>query len=769
MDLESEVLIVPFTASRSLQLAGGPPMEQAVPEDFALAVMVLRALEERNGNDLEFVLKAYFPVLVVESSVPNHHFLIELLGIASSEITPMLDRGISSMVERIGSSKESDELVTCIRDARGLVTSTPGTDKVTILGLMSGSLATGMAETMGRPTRSYIEPYAVILPEVLSKKKAVEFSKTLQESSRVSTAADRLLSDLQDSVHSRVRNIIESSQAEVSDSVERLQKRIDVLRKEVETLDFRLEQKRGDEASNLKSTRDARLSALKRDETRLKSLLEHTEGVSGELHEHQAQLTADIEKVRAELGEQRRSLDEILVPARGVEIDSETAFLLVPFVIAGFSKKGRLKISVYPPSRLMEEPQRVGRRREFVDVLKPTSEAMDTIAGILSKRANRDVDLRKTIRSLSKKHSLLAARSARKLVREGVKSLVSDGFAKESVLEDVEILLSGTPEHALKVKHRIPARMVAAKDGLCQVRFHIHDDSGNPIEAALVELGVFRAEADSKGVVKASLPRSSYEGSVSASGFREKTLEFTLRSADDVVIPVVLSPLSKEEYLDKELDGLLERAERIEQIRERLWEAFEKQGATLLTIPVYRSALVELLSELGYEPEAWITQAKKKRGMVKGLLKRDDRTEGVRRDILRLAEDSKQAGGIMLFSELLVRLDDMGWATNPDEIQQILSSMSKEGLVQGTTKLESGALLVQFVPVSLTSDPQQILSLAAAGDGKITIEDAVVHLGWTEERVNIALDLLVENGVAKTQKSYSKSTQYWFPGLRGKK
>ncbi|MFX1416516.1 MAG: hypothetical protein ACFFC0_06865 [Promethearchaeota archaeon] len=768
MDLESEVLIVPFTASRSLQLAGGPPMEQAVPEDFVLAVMLLRALEERNGNNLEFVLKAYFPVLVVESSVPNHHFLIELLGISSSEIMPMVDTGIDSVIGRVRSSKESSELLKCIRDARGVIASTTSADEVAIPGLASGSLATGIAEVMDRPSRSYIEPYAIILPEVLSKKKAFESAKKLRVTSLVAAAADRLLSELQDSIHSRVKKIIESSQAGVSDSVERLQQRIDVLRKEVENLDFRLEQMRGDEATVLKRTKSARLSALKRDETRLKSLLGRTESISAELHEHQALLNSDIEKVRTELSKQKEKLGEILVPARGVEIESETAFLLLPFIIAGFSKKGRLKISVYPPSRLMEEPQRVGRRREFVDVLRSTSDAMDNIAGILAKRANSDVDLRKTIRSLSKKHSLLAAKSARRLVREGVASLVSDGFAKESVLEDIETLLSGMPEHTLKVKHRIPARVVAA-DGLCQVKFHIHDDSGNPIEAALVELGVFRAESDSKGVVRASLPRSSYEGTVSSSGFREKTLEFTLRSADDVVIPVVLNPLSKEEYLDKELDGLLERAERIEQIRERLWEAFEKQGTTLLTIPVYRSALVELLSELGYEPEAWIAQAKKKRGMVKGLLKRDDRTEGIRRDILRLAEESKQAGGIMLFSELLVRLDDMGWATNRDEIQHILGSMSKEGLVQGTTKLESGALLVQFVPVSLTSDPQQILSLAAASNGKITIEDAVVHLGWTEERVNIALDLLVENGVAKIQKSYSKSTQYWFPGLRGKK
>ena len=123
----------------------------------------------------------------------------------------------------------------------------------------------------------------------------------------------------------------------------------------------------------------------------------------------------------------------------------------------------------------------------------------------------------------------------------------------------------------------------------------------------------------------------------------------------------------------------------------------------------------------------------------------------------------------MLFSELLVRLDDAGWGTHADEIEDIIGDMTKEGLIQGLSKIEGGALLVEFVPVALTDDPQKILSLAATNDGRLSIEDAVVGLGWTEERVKNALELLVHNGVAKEQRSYSKSTIYWFPGLRGGK
>ncbi len=155
--------------------------------------------------------------------------------------------------------------------------------------------------------------------------------------------------------------------------------------------------------------------------------------------------------------------------------------------------------------------------------------------------------------------------------------------------------------------------------------------------------------------------------------------------------------------------------------------------------------------------------------MVKGLLKRDDRIDSIGRDILRMAEKSRDSGGVMLLSELLVRLDDIGWATSPDETESIIKDMAKEGLIEGLSALESGAVLVKFIPVSLTDDPQQLMSLAAAGDGSLTIESAIVELGWTEERVKNALELLVAEGIAKMQKSYSKSTKFWFPGLRGKK
>ncbi|MBY8999232.1 MAG: hypothetical protein KGD60_16110, partial [Candidatus Thorarchaeota archaeon] len=81
MDLNRRNLIVPVTATIRLQLAGGQPMEQAVPEDYVTAAMVLRAMESRESRNLEFILKCYLPVVIVPSPELNRYFLVEQLGL----------------------------------------------------------------------------------------------------------------------------------------------------------------------------------------------------------------------------------------------------------------------------------------------------------------------------------------------------------------------------------------------------------------------------------------------------------------------------------------------------------------------------------------------------------------------------------------------------------------------------------------------------------------------------------------------------------------
>ena len=776
MDLDRWNLIVPSTATRKLQLAGSQSMEQAVPEDYVLAGMVLRAIEQRNGRELEFILKGYLPVVIVESPFPNRSYLVELLGLTSETIIKHQKFDGASLIKEINSSSDTEALLKYVKKARDLVASLRITERTTLLGLMSGLIARGVAQVLERPLRNQVNSFEVILSGLLKQQQFQKSIANLQETASILSTADDEMTHLIGLIQSRIEAAIDKSEAETAPVLSRLNLRIESLLQQIESLESELKRveastsiSKQERIKELRKTIAARKDALERDEARRDRIISTAKGTSRELLIERDNLGAEYQAASKTIHDQLSLLIDMSVPVSTETAGEKGALILLPFFLTGFSKKGQLKIEIYPISQLNTNGEKVSRRRDFVDGFDSPSRAIDAITELLSERANNDVSLRKFIRESSKDFNLLAVKESRGLILEGAESLIGDGLVKRPLIEELRVIISGIPETKVRKQVKRQVATLVTDESLCQVKFHIQDEVGRPIEGAELELGAISAKSDSRGIIVVSIPVNSYEAIVRATGYEDKPIEFSIISTSDVAIPIMLNSLSYEEKLAAQLDELVDRSRRLDMIRERLWKAFETQESTLLGIPAYRTALVELLTELGYEPESWIAEAKKKSGMVKRLLKRDDRTDGLRRDILRMAEESKKFGGIMLFSELLVRLDDTGWGTHADEVENIIEDMAKEGLIQSLSSIEGGASLVEFVPVALTDDPQEILSLAATKDGQLSIEDAVVNLGWTEERVRNALDLLVRNGVAKEQRSYSKSTQYWFPGLRGGK
>ena len=770
MDLGRWNLIVPATATRRLQLAGGQPMEQAVPEDYVIAGMVMRAIEQREGREIEFILKCYLPVVIVPAPFENRSFLIELFGLTSESLTHHKQFDASAVLENL----KTGDLLESIKEVRKLISPLRSTSRSTLLGLMSGLMSRGVSQILERPLGNTIENYAVPLTGLLGQKEFTKSLELLRETADTINSVDEFITQFVDIIATRVESTVGSKEDSSAPTLSRLELRIASLEKQIMEMESELRliedsssDKKKSRMKDLKKTIDSRKAALQRDQTKRDGLFSEIQDSARDLLVERDGLFAEAQAANKSIQEQIAAMTDLSVPLSIENTGDKGTLIMLPFFLIGFSKKGQLGIEVYSLSQLVNTGDKVSRRRDFVDGFETPTRAIGAVASLLSERANNDVALRKFIRDSSQNYNLLAVKEARSSILAGAESLMGDGLLKQPLIAELKEIISGVPE--IKVKRRKRRLTVTSDGSLCRVRFHIQDEAGRPVEHAELDLGVLQAKSDNKGAIVVSLPMSNYEGIVNAPGYFEKTVEFTLTSTSDVAIPIIVNSLSHEDQLSVRLDELVDRSRRLDMIRERLWEVFEKQGSTLLGIPAYRTALVELLSELGYEPESWIAEAKKKSGMVKRLLKRDDRTDGLRRDILRMAADSKQFGGIMLFSELLVRLDESGWGTHPDEIEDILEDMAKEGLIQGLSTIEGGALMVEFVPVALTDDPQQILSLAATKGGRLSIEDAVVNLEWTEERVKNALELLIKNGVAKEQRSYSKSTQYWFPGLRGKK
>lgn len=776
MDLNRRNLIIPVTATRRLQLAGGQPMEQAVPEDYVTAAMVLRAMERREGRNLEFILKSYLPVVIVPSPEPNRFFLVEQLGLTSETILEMKPPKLQKTQEQVQKAISSEDLLKCLNGIRDEIQKVLTTPSTTVVGLFAGLTARGVGRLLDRPSSASFEDFSVVLTGVIRKAEFDKSIKIIQDTSVILSTIEDELTKLVEDIQLKVETLIGTQKERATPVLSRLDLRVKALEEQIEDLESeRVKISAGsspEKSSKLEEIDKllaARKAALTRDKKRQTNIVTDLADTSQDLQVGSDELAAESRTALTQIRNQHSSFSDMLITVRLAEEQIESSVILIPFFITGFSKKDQLHIEVYPLSHLHSNGERVGRRRDFVDMFETPSRTIDALSSLLQERANTDVSLRKFIRDSSQDYNLLANDKARELIRSGAEALLGDALVKREIIQELENLLSAIPETKLKKRKRRLVTHSLTDDSMCNVKFHIHNEAGKPIEGAALELGALFLKSDSAGVILAQLPRSHYEGTVSASGFIEKPVEFSLASTDDVVIPIVMVPLSHEDQIILRLDELVDRARRLDMIRERLWVAFESQGSTLLGIPAYRNALIELLSELGYEPESWIAEAKKKTGMVKRLLKRDDRADGLRRDILRMAEESKKSGGIMLFSELLVRLDDLGWSTGSDEIEEIINDMSMEGLIQGLSPLESGSLLVEFVPVSLTNDPQLILDLAAQNEGKLTLEDAVIRLGWTEERVHKALNLLIDNGVAKEQRSYSKSTQYFFPGLIGGK
>ncbi|MGQ4911196.1 MAG: hypothetical protein ACP6KW_03420 [Candidatus Thorarchaeota archaeon] len=764
--------IIPAAVTRKLRLAGGPPMEQAVPEDYYLASMTIRAMEQRDGRTLEFILKTYLPVALVPTTSPRKFCFVEQVGM-TSETLRFIDRFDLDKANRlIDEVATSDDLVRCIDSIRAQLGCILDSDDVPIVGLLNGLLAPGVSKFIDRPSRETAEDYSVTLPSIVSSEDLEGGMKVIRDSIDAFNGIIGGLSNISKRIHVLVERTVSELEGEAGPTLSRLDRRIESLEKQIEQLESRRLIARAAVSSDekkrkieLMKTLEARRAALKRDLEKRSRISEDLDRAARVLLTGSENLRSDIDQAEKILQRFERDVDSLSVSAA---VESGDVSLLIPFIVVGFSRKGVFEMEVYPPSHLVSSNVKVGRRRNFVDNLTSASHSIDALSSLLKEQINSDVTMRKKIRDLSARNNLLSLKSSRKIILEGARFLVGDGVLKQEVLDELENLMTGIPES--KLRKRLRHRTLAAgdKESVCRVRFHVHDESGKPVEGAEIELGALVLESDSRGMVEVSLPKSNYEGVARARGFFDKDFEFTIDSTDAIMIPLTLRSLSHEDRIAAKLDELVERARRHDLIRERLRKAFEEQGQTLLSIPAYRSALSELLTELGSEPESWIAQAKKQQGMVKSFLKRDDRRYGLRRDILHLAEESKQTGGITRLSEVLVRLDDLGWETDNDEVESILNEMAREGLIQGIKRIEGVPLLVEFVPVALTDDPQLVLALAAKQEGMVTIEDVVVELEWTEERVRNALDMLVETGVAKEQKSYSKSTRYWFPGLRGR-
>ncbi len=766
MEPPNNEIIVPASVTHPILLGVAPAMLQSVPEDYALASLLLRILQARDADEFEFLMKAYLPISI-EPGGSGQLALVERIGLSAVSFAPvsrfpLKDPDLSKVTS-------PDDLLTVLNEIVEDLSQVERKEAVTVLGLLHGRMAQGAVATLNLPTIESIEPYAVELPAMLESGNNDPLSQLLATAYELNRS--RELIELVSCLEHAVQSVLEGQNEGQIAKIQRLTTRIEHLSREISAIESRIQaidDEVGPRQKELGELLKKRRQALERDQKRRIELTEGNKDATKALNQALGRLRKSVDRVMGIYRDVEEQLDEILVDSDDVPTVEGPLSLFIPLYLFGFSKKGVLQVNVIPPLHHQETGQKVGLMRDFVDTLKPMNDGLVGIASRLENAIDSNPSLMQHIRVLSRTKNLLSLEITRELIREGGSLLLAEAVARDSAIQKLDELLRGIPSKKMDLEEQ--DILILPDDGTgTKITFHISDQTGTPVERAQLHIAGMNITSDSMGRAVVRLPQNTYSVRVVARGFKTKSLDFSIHREGSLSIPVRLTAMTREERLHEALGELEARADDIDHIRTRLRDVFDRQGETILRIPTHRDALEDLLIDLGYNPEVWITEAKKRKGMVKRLLERDDRRDALRRDILRMAEQSEEVGGVMLLSHVMVRMDDLGWDANADEIEDVLKELADDGLIEGISVLKTGAKIVNFVPVELTDDPQAVISLASKRSGMLTIEDIVATLGWTEGRVMNALDLLVQNGVAKRQKSFSKSTRYWFPGFREKR
>ena len=165
MDDEQMDAIIPVSATSTHAIEGGPIVQQAVPEDYFLASICLRALHDLNGRDLEFIMKAYLPIRVLDIEKVNRIAFIESLGLVSSEINPLEYKVLEELVDIIDIIETEDDIFRSIDLFQKILDTLTKEREVSIAGLLSKAHNLIPYELLEWPSIPQREPFSFILSD----------------------------------------------------------------------------------------------------------------------------------------------------------------------------------------------------------------------------------------------------------------------------------------------------------------------------------------------------------------------------------------------------------------------------------------------------------------------------------------------------------------------------------------------------------------------------------------------------------------------------
>ena len=116
-----------------------------------------------------------------------------------------------------------------------------------------------------------------------------------------------------------------------------------------------------------------------------------------------------------------------------------------------------------------------------------------------------------------------------------------------------------------------------------------------------------------------------------------------------------------------------------------------------------------------------------------------------------------------LYTALKNQVPDIKFSVK--DLEKACKQLKKQSLIEGISK-QSGIKIVEFTPVTLGKDAQNVFNLAI-DKGYVTLEQVMIKTKWDQQRVLRVLQSLVDQKIARKVSSLDTGDQYYFPGLYG--
>lgn len=216
------------------------------------------------------------------------------------------------------------------------------------------------------------------------------------------------------------------------------------------------------------------------------------------------------------------------------------------------------------------------------------------------------------------------------------------------------------------------------------------------------------------------------------------------------------------ELMMEELDAMLTS---LRQLRDQLKKYEKKYAKELKTLPAYREKVLRIRTDLGLPAEIGVYEEKGK----PRLFGKDKYYDKLGLETLDILQKYKEAtGGLMSLAEivLLINKETPGVVISPEDMNNAIKRLEKADLVKVIELKPSNTKIVEFVPVSMTSDQNEVLELAST-KGWTTLEEIMMEKEWSKERSERVLKTFKDSGIARLDSSYARGTRYYFPGLGG--